>query len=405
MSSQPQFKVVIVDSSKSRFQSLQELLSLQKLNVQFMPAATEDEIKALAAATPDIVIINLFVDGKSTLGAIRSLKNLCNSTKIIVLTAHNSINNIRESVKAGADDFVVEPLDPNVMLDRIRYQLQEKELFNPENLAESMQSKKEGDNNPAFDNLQSSFQLVYDCLRILSEIPQHHEALTKVLKDIGSSAKSPRVNLIEGDLETSKGLVAASSDDDNLQDLEISLEKYPEVREVLLNSSIIYIRDINQNPLTAEIKENVKSIKIASMLVIPIRHRSHTLGALSIRLSGEEGSTELTERQLKTYFMIALALGPKLAARKLLRKHRTSGSTQAAPKVAKPEASEAPSKIQEVAAPEEPLAEAPAEEAGPSVDELLEGLGADMETEEASAAPTTEASSKGADPTKSEASE
>lgn len=421
--SQPQFKVVIVDSSKPRFQSLLELMSAQNLNVQFLPAAKEDEVQAIADLTPDIVLINLFVEGKSTLSAIRALKAKCETVKVIVLTAHNSINNIRETVKAGADDFVVEPLDPNIMMDRIRYQLQEKELFNPENLEESETSSSESDINPAFENLQSSFQLVYDCLRILSEVPQHHKALTKVLKDVGRSAHSPRVNLIEGELETSKGLVAASSDDDNLQDLDISLEKYPEVREVLLNSSIIYIRDITQNPLTADIQENVKSIKIASMLVIPIRHRSHTLGALSIRLSGEEGSREFSERQLKTYFMVALALGPKLAARKLLRKHKNASSTEPAneatpttpaetvetPQAEAPPAEAAPleavaeettpKEVTETAAPEpEQPEETAAEGESPSADELLAGLMAEQNDGEAE-------STEVADPTKTEPSE
>jgi DNA-binding response OmpR family regulator len=313
--SQPAWKVVIVDASRNRFSHLIRSLEDAKIAVEYI-SSSEDNIPERAAdLKPHIIIINLFLNGKSTLPTITRLKHLLKSrgTKIIVITAHNSINNIRESVKAGADDFVLEPIDPQLMLQRIRYQLQERQFYNPEDLSASTPVT-----SVDASGLQEGFQLVYDSLRVLSEVTDHHEALTTVLSQVATLASSNRVNLIEGDLETSQGLVAATSDDPSLKDLKIDLEKYPEVREVLLNSNIVYIKDITQNPLTKGIQEQVKSIKITSLLVFPIRHRNHTLGSLNVRLAGE---TTSSDKYLKTFYMVALALGPKLAARKLLRRH------------------------------------------------------------------------------------
>ena len=307
------YKVAIVDANKSRFQSLTTLLESQNLSITFIPGSSHDTtfVDTLAELAPDIILINLFLDGKSTLASIRKIKSRLAKSKIIVLTAHNSINNIRESVKAGADDFVLDPFEPQLMLDRIRYQLQERELFSPDTFESNAETSG--------DSAQANVNVIYETLRILSEVTTHHEAITSVLEVIASNANSNRVNLLEGDLETNKGMVAATSDDASLEDLPIDLEKYPEVREVLLNGNIIYIKDITQNPLTKDIQDQVKSIKITSLLVFPIRHRSNTLGSLNIRLAGGEG---ISERQLKTFFIIALALGPKVAAKKLLRKHK-----------------------------------------------------------------------------------
>ncbi|MEO5667613.1 MAG: response regulator [Bdellovibrionota bacterium] len=318
------WRVLLIDASRNRFAKL--LLSLEeaKIAIEHLSGTEENLVEKAVALRPNIVIVNLFLNGKSTLPVITRLKQLLKNygTRIIVITAHNSINNIRESVKAGADDFVLEPIDPQLMMQRIRYQLQEREFYNPDELNQNQSSPsatQAGDSG----GLQEGFQLVYDSLRILSEVTDHHEALTTVLGQVAKLASSNRVNLIEGDLETSQGLVAATSDDPTLKDLKIDLEKYPEVREVLLNSNIVYIKDITQNPLTKGIQEQVKSIKITSLLVFPIRHRSQTLGSLNVRLAGE---TTASDRFLKTFYMVALALGPKIAARKLLRRHNTKST-------------------------------------------------------------------------------
>ncbi len=318
---QPAWRVLILDASRNRFMGLIKVLEESQISVEHIPPNEDNLVERAASMKPHIILINLFLNGKSTLSTVRELKAALKArgTRIIVMTAHNSINNIRESVKAGADDFVLEPIDPKLMLQRIRYQLQDREFFDPEELSKPVQAQETS-------VIQEGFQLIYDSLRVLSEVRDHHEALTTVLEQVAKLASSNRVNLIEGDLETNAGLVAASSDDPKLKDLKIDLEKYPEVREVLLNSNIVYIKDISQNPLTKGIQEQVKSIKITSLLVFPIRHRSQTLGSLNVRLAGE---TTASDRYLKTFYMVALALGPKLAARKLLRRKALMTSAEA----------------------------------------------------------------------------
>ena len=70
------------------------------------------------------------------------------------------------------------------------------------------------------------------------------------------------------------------------------------------------------NPLTKDIQKNVKTISIASLLVFPIRARGDTLGVLSIRM-GADGLA-VSDKHLKTFYMVALCLASKVAARKLL---------------------------------------------------------------------------------------
>jgi DNA-binding response OmpR family regulator len=306
--------IAIADPSKHRFQELAKLLKESSFTLEFIDTKT-DYVEKIISLKPELVIMNLFMNTASTLPAVKQIKKELErlNTKVIVLTGHQSINNLRESIKAGADDFILEPFDSRLVLQRIRYQLQEREVYSPDDLnAESTQ-------------VLAGFTLVYEVLRTLSEVKDHHRSIFEVIKRVADLARSPRVNVMEGELETNKGEVTASSDDPDLKDLPIDLEKYPEVREVLLNGNIVFVKDVTQNPLTKDIQAQVKSISINSILVFPIRHRSDTLGSLNVRLN-DQSSLDVTDKHLKTFYMVALALGPKIAARKLLKKMSTRQS-------------------------------------------------------------------------------
>jgi len=296
---------MIVDGNKSKYMELTTALRDAGIEV----AHVNERLKILPTAEsfrPDLVLINLFLDNSSNLPAVRDLRKMFakQGTKILVITAHHSKENIMECIKAGATDFILDPFDPRLLLQRVKYQLQDRDFFLPEDLrAEPTQ-------------LQAGFQLVYDCLRILAEIKDPQRAMYQVLKVVGDMSQSTRVNLIMADIEKNEGIVLASSDDAKLAGLKVDLEKYPEVREVTINGSIVYVKDITQNPLTKDIAAQVKTINITSLIVFPIRHRNETLGTLNIRI-GKDGFV-VSDNHLKTFYMAALCLGSKVAAKKLM---------------------------------------------------------------------------------------
>jgi DNA-binding response OmpR family regulator len=300
-------RVLICDNNKQKF--IEVIDALREADIEVIQLDDKPQIVSTATKfQPDLILINLFMSSGNTLGLIKDVKTATErqGTKIIVLTAHQSKENIMECIKAGASDFVVEPFVARQLLQRIKYQLQDREAYSPDDLrAEPTQ-------------VLAGFQLVYDCLRLLSEIRETNRSIFEVLKRVGDLSQSPRVNLILADVPLNTAVVIASSDDPKIENLEVDLEKYPEVREVVLKGSIVYIKDITQNPLTKDIKAQLKNIDMTSLLVFPIRHRQETLGTLAIRL-GKDGMS-VSDKHLKTFYMIALCIAPKVAARKLLKK-------------------------------------------------------------------------------------
>lgn len=300
-------KVLILDNVKALVEEHIRALEAAGFEVHF----SNDFKKSLGLAVeiqPAIIITNLILEGQSTLSLIQEFSKRFEDKrcKIIVVTRQKSIANIREAVKSGAHDFLIEPVPTKLLLERLKYHLQDRETYRTEDIEK-------------YDphDLKKAFNLVFQCANILSDKAQTHEAVFNCLKKMADFSKSTRINIIQADLESGEAAVVASSDNPEINFLQVDINKYPEVQEVLLNGSIVFIKDITQNPLTKNLQEQVKSIKMQSLLVFPVKHRGKIMGTMSIRL--EQANIDISEDQLKTYYIITLFLGPKIAAKKLMR--------------------------------------------------------------------------------------
>lgn len=307
-------RVLIADNSQSRFKEVISALSEAGIQVDFTSDPSEFVNRA-QNAQPDLILANLFLGRGSSLELISKAKEATKrlGTKILVLSAHNNKENIVKSMQAGATDLILEPFEPRLLLQRIRYQLQEREAFDATDLRADPTQVHVG------------FQMLYDVLRIISEMKTAHSAIFQSLKITQDTTKASRINIYIADLETNEAFVVAASDDSKLEHLKVDLEKYPEIREAYFRNQIINIKDITANPLTKEIKKEIKNVDIQSMLVLPLRHRAETVGVMSLRF-GAKDQLNISEKHLKAFYMIGLAMAPKVAALKLIKQQASEKS-------------------------------------------------------------------------------
>ncbi len=305
-------RVLIADASKNRFKEVIAALTDAEIEVDFTSEPT-DFINRCQNSQPDLILINLFLGRGSSLELITKAKEITKriGTKILVLSAHNNKENILKSMHAGATDLVMDPFEPRLLLQRIRYQLQEREAFDANDLrADPTQ-------------IHVGFQMIYDVLRIVSETKSAHTAVFRSLKVTQDTTKASRINIYIANLETDEAFVVAASDDEKLEYLKVDLEKYPEIREAYFRNQIINIKDITANPLTKEIKKEIKNVDIMSMLVLPLRHRGETVGVMSLRF-GTKDKLSISERHLKSFYTIGLAMAPKVAALRLIKEQSST---------------------------------------------------------------------------------
>ena len=118
-------KILVIDDD-SAMTDLLEIL-LEPISVEVITANSGlDGITKAKGSEPDIVILDLMmpdVDGWQICKEIRE----SSSVPILILSALDSPGLIAEALNAGADDYIIKPVDHKKLLARLRRLLQEPE--------------------------------------------------------------------------------------------------------------------------------------------------------------------------------------------------------------------------------------------------------------------------------------
>ncbi|MCH9762624.1 MAG: response regulator [Gammaproteobacteria bacterium] len=75
---------------------------------------------ALHIESFELIILDLSLPKRSGLDLLKSIRHAGNTTPVIILTAHESIENRVAGLDAGADDYMIKPFDLNELSARIR---------------------------------------------------------------------------------------------------------------------------------------------------------------------------------------------------------------------------------------------------------------------------------------------
>ena len=178
-------RVLIVEDDPATRSGLTELVRTWG----FTAEAAADGAEALEKVTafrPSIVVTDLVMPSMSGIELLKALQPEIENIKVILLTAQGSVDTAVEAVKAGAEDYLTKPLDPN-KLQRLL-----------ERLAEINQQKRENQALRRQLNDRGRFG------RIIGNSPAMR-ALYQVLEQ---AAPTPASMLILGESGTGKELVA-----------------------------------------------------------------------------------------------------------------------------------------------------------------------------------------------------
>lgn len=111
-------KILVVDDEKKIVDIVTAYLIAQKFEVEVAYSGTEALIK-FYKWHPNLVVLDLMLpdlDGNEVTRRIRQ----DSKTPIIMLTAKSSDESIVNGLQSGADDYVVKPFSPRVVVERIK---------------------------------------------------------------------------------------------------------------------------------------------------------------------------------------------------------------------------------------------------------------------------------------------
>ncbi len=115
-------KVLTVDDSLTVRTMVRNILEQEGIEV--LEAENGQEALDIVTGNDKVDVILLdwempIMDGFTFLTEVRS-KNLAPETKIVMLTTLNKMSNILKAIEAGADEYIMKPFTPDVVLEKIQ---------------------------------------------------------------------------------------------------------------------------------------------------------------------------------------------------------------------------------------------------------------------------------------------
>lgn len=102
-------KVLIVDDAIFMRNTLKLILEKYDYQVVGMAEDGEEAINLFKELEPDIITMDITMPRKSGLEALREIRSLSDSVKIVMVTAMGQETMVRDAIVNGASNFVVKP--------------------------------------------------------------------------------------------------------------------------------------------------------------------------------------------------------------------------------------------------------------------------------------------------------
>ncbi len=109
--------ILVVDDQPAVREGLQRTLS-EMGHIVVLAEDAESGLRQTIAASPDLVIIDLNLPGRSGLELVADLQDRGEDATLIVLTGHGSIETAIEATRRGVFDYLLKPIEP-AMLRRV----------------------------------------------------------------------------------------------------------------------------------------------------------------------------------------------------------------------------------------------------------------------------------------------
>lgn len=119
-------RVLIVDDEEIARISLAEILRLEGYLIKAVGSG-QAAVEILRSATFDVMILDLKMPGMSGMDVLRSLVDTLDDLKIIVLTAHGSMDSAIQALRFRVHDYLLKPVLPEQVISSIESALRAKE--------------------------------------------------------------------------------------------------------------------------------------------------------------------------------------------------------------------------------------------------------------------------------------
>ena len=118
----PKPKILLIDDEEEFISTLAERLEIRGYTCKTAEDG-ESGLRMIEEQNFDITVIDLMMPGISGLDTLRQIKKMSHDLPVILLTGHGSTKDGMEGMSIGASDFLMKPIDINILLEKINIAL------------------------------------------------------------------------------------------------------------------------------------------------------------------------------------------------------------------------------------------------------------------------------------------
>jgi len=119
-----QKKVLIIEDSRIDAAIVKDLLESSNV-ITKVAKDGEDGLKAAQSLKPDLIILDLMLPGMSGFEVCEKLKKNPKTSRstVVILTVRDEVDDINKAFRAGADDYIIKPPNPEFLVRKIKLYL------------------------------------------------------------------------------------------------------------------------------------------------------------------------------------------------------------------------------------------------------------------------------------------
>lgn len=131
-------------------------------------------------------------------------------------------------------------------------------------------------------------EAILKVLQAISAPGTIHDVLYTFVEQISETITVDRCSVVRIKNNAEIGAVLASHEDERVQNREIELEKYPEIRRALKTGETVVINDVRLSDIMRPVRDAMSKAGFMSVLVAPIILFDNNMGSLLLRVARRE---------------------------------------------------------------------------------------------------------------------
>lgn len=272
--SSEKIRVLIADNDGQSNRRLVEFLSLNGFDTRSCNNGA-DAKKILLGWKPKVLLVDLLLPQSNAFELLRfceqesALKQ--ENISVMIMSGHNSQDNIREAYQRGARDYLARPINYRDLLSRVVFHCRD---------ARTVEAPK---GHSKSDSLKIADLVISQALQKLD----FEDMLHSLTKMAALKVSGLRCSIIYG-VTHEKGIVLASNDKKDIAGLHLDLKKYPEVQLVINTGKMVVIDNLEESRALSRIKKELKDIQFNALMVCPLYFHHKIIGAISVRMPSEK---------------------------------------------------------------------------------------------------------------------